>query len=98
LDIVNCSRLSHKIVINKAYICPTEGSAYSHKRCKYFGMYKDKSVAGVAEIEAVINVFSNNEAEVCWVNKGEDEGSLIARAIEKVVKLRKNELPRRVFY
>lgn len=97
LDVVNSSKTTLEITINKVYLCPTDKSAYSHKRCKYLGMYKDRSVLGIAEIDAVIDVLSETQTEVCWINNGEDEDTLTARAVEKAVKLQGDKLPRRVF-
>ncbi len=44
------------IVKGSVYICPAVGGVYTHKRCKYFGMYRRKRVERVALIEAVVDV------------------------------------------
>lgn len=97
LDVVNCAEYSDEIIEHAVYTCPVEGRPYKHRRCKYLGMYKDKTVAYVAFIDAVVGVYSKNHAEVCWINGTEKSNDYNKIAIEKAILLRKDDLPRKVF-
>lgn len=97
LDVVNSAQRWHEIRDFNVYTCPTEGSAYNHKRCKYLGMYKDKRVSAVAEIEAVIDVYSEDLAEINWINGSESVKAYVKNATDLALKLRKNSLPQRLF-
>lgn len=97
LDVVNCAEHSDEIIEHAVYTCPVEGRPYKHRRCKYLGVYKDKTVAYVAFIDAVVDVYSENHAEVCWINGNKKSNNYIEIATEKAVSLRENELPRKVF-
>lgn len=97
LDVVNCAEHSNEITEHAVYTCPIEGRHYQHRQCKYLGVYKDKRVGYVAAIDAVVNVHSENHAEVCWINDDKKSDDCIKTAIEKAVLLRKNDLPRKVF-
>lgn len=72
LDVCNCAgdSYSHIPPEHNTYICPAKGGAYSHSRSRYFGMYKDKRVQYVAEIEAVVDVYPGSEGntELRWRN------------------------------
>lgn len=99
LDVVNCARSFDFIRQNDAYFCPVEGGAYSHRPCRFFGMYRNKRVEIVAEIEAVIDVSKDLKAEVLWENSGQSESQLQQIAIDKAIKFRRryHEPPIRVF-
>jgi hypothetical protein len=97
LDIVNCARYFEDIKRGSVYLCPVEGSAYNHKPCRFFGMYRNKKVEAVAEIEAVVDVSKDLKAEVLWENSGQSESQLQKTAIEKARRFRPQELPLRVF-
>lgn len=63
LDIVNCAK-SCKDIIQKDedysfYICPDKGGAFAHKRCRYFGIYEQKAVSDIFEIEDVV-IYNQN--------------------------------------
>ena len=96
LDVANCGALPEDILEGKAYMCPATGGAYSHKRCQYFGMYRNKRVEIVAEIQAVIDVFSDSETEIKWVNTTHLQ-DLETRAIKTVQQYRSDTFPIRVF-
>ena len=71
LDIVNCAGSMEEI--NEGfYICPNTGGPYSHRRAKFFGPYKDKTVSQVHEIKAVVEVPANSkdiqDISVRWNN------------------------------
>ena len=87
LDIVNSAKSQDIIREKRAYICPTEGRQYSHKRCKYFGMYANKKVSLIAEIQAVVDIDPTkpDEAEIQWNNSSEKDDELIKEAKEKVL-------------
>jgi hypothetical protein len=80
------------------YMCPAEGGAYSHDRCRFFGMYRNKRVECVAEIEGVVDVdLSVDEAKVLWNNTGIKLAELTSRAKATVKKSRPDHGPTRVF-
>jgi hypothetical protein len=97
LDVVNCARLPTDILEENAYLCPATGGSYSHGRCKYFGMYRNKTVECVALIKGVVDVEDDEVAVLKWKNIKESDERLIALAKEKVRKLRPNDFPKRVF-
>lgn len=81
LDVVNCGKYPEEVTSSNAYYGLTSGGAYSHKRCKYFGMYRNKRVEKIAEIEAVVDVGNDEKAEVLWKNKSIKDEELKERAI-----------------
>ena len=97
LDIVNCAGLWQEVFADEVYFCPVEGSSYTHRQCKYFGVYFQKRVGAVGEIEAVVDVYSEGEAEIYWTNTVQDDRECIEKAKEKANQFRPNELPLRVF-
>ncbi len=64
LDVINCAGLPEDVLEGNVYMCPAEGGAYSHGRCKYFGMYRQKTVEKIALIKAVVDVESESEAKL----------------------------------
>jgi hypothetical protein len=86
LDVVNCAQLPEDIVEHGVYICPARPGAYSHYRCRFFGLYRNKRVERVAEIEAVVEVdLSSSEApKILWNNGLVGAGELRGRAVEKL--------------
>ena len=78
-------------------MCPAAGGAYSHQRCKYFGMYRDKKVEKVSLIRAVIDVETSEQSKLLWKNTNENRSSLLAEAQSKVSCLHPGEYPKRVF-
>ncbi|MDT5060055.1 MAG: hypothetical protein QOH63_514 [Acidobacteriota bacterium] len=100
LDIVNCAQYFEEIEEGEAYLCPAEGGAYSHKPCRFFGLYRNKNVESVANIEAVVDVSKTGDkvkAEVLWENSGQSEAQLQKTAIERALRFRPTKLPIRVF-
>ncbi len=99
LDIVNCANPDFRktVISHNVYLCPAQGGAYKHKQCKYLGVYWEKQVGAVAEIEAVIDVYSIDKAFVYFNNGDQNVQECIATAKEKALKLRPNHLPIRVF-
>lgn len=98
LDVINCAGIPEDILLHNVYMCPATGGAYSHYRCKYFGMYKNKAVIKIAEIRSVVDVLSQNEAIIKWVNTpNENNEDILREAINKVINARPDEYPTRVF-
>jgi hypothetical protein len=97
LDVVNCASWPEEVLNKKAYICPASGGAYSHSRCKYFGMYKDKTVSKIALIEAVVDIEDPEKLSIKWKNINEDDKKIKETAFHKARELRPDEYPVRVF-
>lgn len=97
LDIVNCSGLWQEVFAEEVYICPVGGGSRNHRQCKYFGAYFLKRVGAVGEIEAVVDVYSENETQIYWINGNDNAENYITRAKEKAIELRPNDLPARIF-
>lgn len=97
LDVVNCAGIPDEIQIGKVYMCPSKGGAYNHRRSRFFGMYKDKAVRLVSEIEAVVELRSESEASVMWNNIGSPEASLVHEARHRHGQFRPGDFPTRVF-
>jgi hypothetical protein len=104
LDIVNCAQLFYEIEEAEIYMCPAEGGSYSHKPCRFFGMYKDKKVEYVAEIQAVIDVTEEFDsgiltvkAQTLWEQDSRNNLRHQKTAIEKALHFRPDRLPLRVF-
>lgn len=96
LDVINCVGIPEDVLEGNVYMCPAESGAYSHKRSKYFGMYRNKKVEKIALIEAVVDVVDQGSAELKWKNTQGSNKEFLDKAIEKVSTLRK-EYPIRVF-
>lgn len=82
LDVVNCAGSIDKIEAG-VYLCNDTKGAYSHKRAKFFGAYKDKTVKYISHIDAVISVESiavNADCKIKWKNVDKDDQCLIKRA------------------
>jgi hypothetical protein len=97
LDVVNCARYFEEVVDHGVYMCPARDGAYSHRRCKYFGMYREKRVERVAVIEAVVDVDLAGETLLKWNNSGRPKSEFLSLARSKVKELRPDEGPTRVF-
>lgn len=97
IDVVNCAVIPGDITAGGVYMCPARGGAYSHDRCRYFGMYRNKRVELVAEIEAVVDVDLDSEATLLWKNGANGDSELLSRARKKVTDLRPGQGVIRVF-
>jgi hypothetical protein len=97
LDVINCAGLPEEVLDGNVYMCPAEAGAYSHRRCKYFGMYRQKRVEKIAAIKAVVDVESEGEAKLLWENIIEKPAVLLNEAKDKAATLRPGEYPTRVF-
>jgi len=84
LDVVNSAKLYEEI-LNGIYCCPNVSGSYNHKRAKYFGAYKNKSVSIIAEIRAIVVVYQGGKfGEIKWNNSGESADSLVEEAKRKL--------------
>ncbi|EMJ85439.1 hypothetical protein [Leptospira meyeri] len=97
LDVINCAGIPEEILEGNVYLCPAIGGSYSHQRCKYFGMYIDKTVKIISEIKAVIDVNSADSINIKWINNHEKVENLKELALAKANFYRQSELPVRVF-
>jgi hypothetical protein len=97
LDVVNCAGIPEDILETNAYMCPATGGAYSHSRCAFFGMYRNKCVERIADILAVVDVESAVSAAIKWKNSPDDDSTLKKKAIEIVLQRRPDDLPTRIF-
>lgn len=98
LDVVNCAGIPEDITERNVYMCPTVGGSYNHDRCRYFGMYRNKRVEIIAEIDAVVDVdLESNTELIKWRNGTESEKDYKVLAREKVARFRPDEGPTRVF-
>lgn len=97
LDVVNCAGLPEDVLDGMVYMCPAEGGAYSHGRCKFFGMYRQKRVEKVSLIRGVVDVASETDANLLWKNTDIKTSELLGEAKNKVMELRPGEYPTRIF-
>lgn len=68
LDVVNCAISEKDIKKYGVYVCPEAKGAYKHVRSKYFGIYGNKKVDTIAEINGVCTVDECNNISVSWFN------------------------------
>ncbi len=98
LDIVNCARTWQEVKEQRVYICPARGTAYQHQPAHYFGVYYNRSVQLVANIEAVVEVTAEGTAEIKWQFGGDRAANYQTRAIDAAKRLRpESDLPVQVF-
>jgi hypothetical protein len=78
LDVCNCVRTMHEHTEHGVYICPAKGGAYSHKRARFFGAYKNKQAQYIAEIAGVVDVSPgpDGDTEVLWNNSDQPPASI----------------------
>ncbi len=85
LDVVNCASFVNEVRDDDVYMCPDTGGAYKHRRAKFFGPYKNKKVAEIRFIRAVVSISINQEdSNIKWNNSEENEEDLKALAISKI--------------
>lgn len=98
LDVINCAGIPEDVLDGNVYMCPAEGGAYSHSRTRYFGMYRNKCVELVAEIEAIVDVdIDADSISLKWKNVSGTDVSFKEKAKEKVRNLRPSQGAIRVF-
>lgn len=97
LDVVNCAGLPGDVLEGGVYMCPAIGGPYNHRRCMYFGMYRNKRVERVARIEGVVDLRAPDDAALKWSNDVPDTASLVERARQVHSQRRPGEFPVRVF-
>ncbi len=97
LLVVNCTQTWEEVERERAYICPAQSGPYNHRPSRYFGVYHNKSVSTVANIEAAIDVNADESVTVRWISGLDTQDNYRRRAIEFAKRLRpKNEFPVRV--
>src|SRR5712692_5244314 len=98
LDVINCAGLPEDITEAGVYMCPVEGGAYNHSRSRFFGMYRNKRVELIAEIEAVVDIdLKTDTSSLKWKNVQGTDDHFRERAKAKVAELRPTEGPTRIF-
>ncbi len=98
LDVVNCKKSYEEILATHIYLCPARGGAYSHARCGFFGMYRNKRVDRIADILAVVDVESESSVIMKWKNdQNHKDQTLKNTAIENVRRRWTSDDPARVF-
>lgn len=100
LDVCNCAGNPADVLKHNVYMCPAEGGAYRHSRARFFGMYADKQVGRIAEIEAIVDVQTGPEmeADLLWSNVETPAAELVQRARDLKATVRPNaDYPVRVF-
>jgi len=98
LDVVNCASSYEDILASNVYLCPAGGGAYSHARCAFFGMYRNKCVERISGILAVVDVESELSVMIKWKNDHTHEDQILKnKAIESVRQRWSDDSPARVF-
>jgi hypothetical protein len=98
LDVINCAGLPDDITKGGVYMCPAQGGAYTHSRARFFGMYRNKNVEIIAEIQALVDVDPpGNTTSLKWKNVEGKDSDFANRAILKVREYRPTDGPTRVF-
>jgi hypothetical protein len=91
LDACGCTQSMIEQRKHHVYICPAQGGAYSHRRCRFFGAYKNKRVQYIAEIAGIVDVEpgEDGDAEIQWRNSDNyTDGELIAEASRRKMNAR----------
>jgi hypothetical protein len=97
LDVVNCATMYREILDGNVYLCPATGGHYNHRRCRFFGMYREKCVSLVALIRSVVDVTNPTSATIRWKNTDDTNDDLIKLATAAVQRFRPDRYPVRVF-
>lgn len=97
LDIVNCKGSFDSVLEHKIYTCPAQTGSYNHRRSLYFGTYRNKCVEQISQIEAVVDLESEDEASLLWNNISRPEEDLIKIARERRQEIGDSWYPVRVF-
>ncbi len=99
LDVVNCAGIPEEVLEGNVYMCPASGGSYSHGRCQYFGMYRNKTVEKIATIDAVVDIEGEGEDEINikWKNTEIKDSEIISLSKEKLSRFRPDDFPTRVF-
>jgi hypothetical protein len=98
LDVINCKVSFQSVLQHKIYSCPAQGGNYSHRRCLYFGTYRNKRVEHIAKIEAIVDLeFEHDSSSVVWKNNGKSDEELIQTAMERYKQAGGSFYPARIF-
>lgn len=79
LDVVNAAQSYDRVLQSGAYVCPAAGGQFEHRRCRYLGLYRWKTVGHLAEVEAVVDLLPKG-AKVRWNNVDAAPNDLVERA------------------
>ncbi len=97
LDVVNCKLSFDHVVTHQIYICPAAGGQYNHRRSLYFGTYRNKRVERIAQIQAVLDLESEDEQTIKWNNSSWTDPELVKTARDRRSHLNENWYPARIF-
>lgn len=97
LDVVNCKMSFNSVLQHRVYTCPAQGSQYNHRRSLYFGTYRNKHVEQIAQIDAVVDLDSEDNRVLVWRNSSQSENELIQIAMERCKQAEQFWYPIRVF-
>ena len=97
LDVVNCAGIPRDVLVGNVYMCPATSGPYTHYRCKYFGMYRNRHIEKIALIRAVVDVEAPGSATIKWRNDQSPKDEVKRLAEEKVQEIRPGVFPTRVF-
>lgn len=97
LDVVNCKVSFDSVVKHKIYTCPAEAGAHNHRRSFYFGTYRNRCVEKISQIQAVVDLESEDAASLLWNNVSRSKEELINEARECRKKIGDSWYPVRVF-
>ncbi len=88
LDVVNCAGSIDMQHDDGVYMCPRTGGAYSHRKCRFFGAYKNKAVQFVADIQGVVlaDGTATDEMDIAWTNGDQDTDLMKQRASDALLK------------
>ena len=96
--IINCAKTWQEVEREKVYICPAAEGAYNHKPSRYFGLYRNKKVSHISNIEAVVKILPDETTQVEWISGFGREEDYRRQALLTALKLRpRNEFPVKVF-
>lgn len=97
LDVVNSASTRHEFE-DGVYLCPLAGGAYQHSRARFMGMYAQKTVSLVAEVEGLVELHAPDHAEIRWQNNpAYGKTALMNFARELFEKHRPGQYPHRAF-
>ena len=97
LMIINCAKIWQEVEREEIYICPASGGSYNFRPSRYFGLYRNRKVSHVANIEAVLDVQEDDTSAVRWLLYPFKLEQYQQKAVEYSNRLRsKNEFPLRV--
>lgn len=97
LDVVLCTNSADDVIQYQSYVCPATDGSYNHRRCLYFGLYRNKRVEQVAKIEAVVDLESEESFPIKWNNSEKFDDELVEAARSRRSQVELCGYPARVF-